>query len=267
MNQLIDARSVLTTAVLLAIFAAPPTVAADGPSQEAAVDTSSGGQTREVRAMWMHELSAIKRDMNRPWCRLEKSKDRVVNVHSLIHPRDRTPVDVAIRRTEALLDDLQTLRGAPDLSWADVALAKLREQSKARLSEEQQTRIFLETCAVRRRLALSNPLLSFEKVVFGRGVGYRGCIHITPWGTGGGHQNSLIRNSPKESDWPDLLRRTPEGESEPDGVARPGLFVLSGYKTATPRVEPLFMDAVIENGRHRGKKLVTFPGECHSPST
>ncbi len=50
-----------------------------------------------------------------------------------------------------------------------------------------------------------------------------------------------------------VLHRTPEGESEPDGVARPGLFVLSGYKTAAPRLEPLLTDGVIENGRHRGE--------------
>ena len=263
MNRRLDARSVLATAVLLGMLAAWPAVAADGASQEAAIDISSEKQAPEIRAVWLQELSAIKRDMKRPCCRLEQSRHRVVNSHSLIHPTDKTPVDVAIRRTEALLEDLRTLAGAPDLSWADTALAKLHEQSKAPLSEEQQTRIFLDTCAVRRRLALSNPLLSFEQIVFSRGVGYKGCIHIAPWGVGGTYENGLIRNSPKESDWPDLSHRAPEGESQPDGVARPGLFALSGYKTSAPRAQPLLMDAVIENGRHRGEKLVNFPGEYH----
>ncbi len=263
MDRMIDARSGLATVVLLGTLAALPAVAADGSSQEAAIDVSSEQQAQEVRDLWLYELSLIKRDMQRPCCQLEQSQDRVVNIHSLIHPTDKTPTDVILRRTEALLGDLRTLDGAADLSWADTALAKLREQSKAPLSEEQQTQLFLDICALRRRLALSNPLLSFEQIVFSRGVGYRGCIHIAPWGNGGSLENSLIRNSPKESDWPALLHRTPEGESEPDGVARPGLFVLGGYKTEAPHVEPLLTDAVIENGRHRGKRLVNFPGEYH----
>jgi len=238
-------------------------VSAGGAGGERVMDERFAPPTPQVRQMWMQELAAIKRDMDRPSCRLEESRDIVVNIHSLIHPTDMTPVDVVIRRTEVLLRDLQAMDGAPDLSWAGTALAELHDQAKATLSEADQTRIFLDTCAIRRRLALSNPLLEFDEIIFSRGSGWSGLLHVAPWGVGGSHVNSLIRNSPQESDWPEIISRVPEGESEPDETARPGLFVLSGYKTAEPRIEPLFMDAVLENGRYRGQPLVNFPGEYH----
>lgn len=252
-------RQFIARSCLLVAFAA----SARGAGGESVLDEKFAPPTPQVRQMWMQELAAIKRDMDRPSCLLEESRDIVVNIYSLIHPTDKTPVDVVIRRTEALLRDLQTMAGAPDLAWADTALAKLREQAKTALSEADQTRIYLDTCAVRRRLSLSNPLLEFDEIIFSRGVGWRGLLHVTPWGTGGSNENRLIRNSWEESDWPEIYGRVPEGESQPDDTARPGLFVLSGYKTSEPRIEPLFMDAVLENGRHRGKKVVNFPGEYH----
>ncbi len=259
MDRQVYTRAVWAAVVLLGTTS-PHAGAADGASQDRVVDTTPAP---EVRAMWMHELAAVKRDMQRPCCRLEESRHIVVDAHSLIHPADKTPVDVVLRRTGALLENLRTLHGTPDLAWAGAALAELRERSNVADSEAQQTQLFLEVCAVRRRLALSNPLLSFEQIIFSRGTGYQGCIHIAPWGVGGGYENGLIRNSPKTSDWPALAHRAPEGESDPDEVARPGLFALSGYKTAAPSVAPLLTDAVIENGRHQGKRLVNFPGEYH----
>ena len=49
MHWLIDARSAWPAAAWLGMLMALPAVAANGPSHEATVDTSSDGQAREVR--------------------------------------------------------------------------------------------------------------------------------------------------------------------------------------------------------------------------
>ena len=99
---------------------------------KASVDPSGGRQVAEVRKIWTHELAAIKRDMQRPYCRLEQSRHRVVNAHSLIHRTDKTPVDVVIRRTRALLEDLRTLAGAPDFSSTALASSSSRRNRSFR---------------------------------------------------------------------------------------------------------------------------------------
>ena len=94
MNRPIDTRSVLVAVALLGMLAA------DGSAQSATIDIAGEQQAQDVRELWLYELSLIKRDMQRPCCRLEQSHDRVVNIHSLIHPADKTPVDVAFLSRE-----------------------------------------------------------------------------------------------------------------------------------------------------------------------
>lgn len=78
---------------------------------------------------------------------------------ALIHPTDNDPTAVVVRRTRALLDYLKVLPGAPDLT----ALENEFNQAKSSAAGVDG---YQRLCAIRRKIALSNPLLDFDKLVF-----------------------------------------------------------------------------------------------------
>ncbi|MCL1921370.1 MAG: hypothetical protein FWG50_09900 [Kiritimatiellaeota bacterium] len=88
--------------------------------------------------------------------RIPKSKFAVPqhthNAASLFLPEDKDPADVVIRRTRALCDALKS----PLKAELDALVAKGGD----RLA------LYLAVCDLRRRVAFSNPLLDFDKVVF-----------------------------------------------------------------------------------------------------
>lgn len=86
-------------------------------------------------------------------------KEHVFDEHALILETDADPLAVVIRRTEALLNHLSMIPGAPDLS----ALRTEFEQKKQSAAGKQG---YHEICDIRRRIALTNPLLNFEDIVF-----------------------------------------------------------------------------------------------------
>jgi len=84
---------------------------------------------------------------------------------ALVEDGDRDPADVVLRRTAALLADL-----APRVELGDLGteLAALRERGKAITPADAAARyaLYLEACALRRRIAFRNPLLDFDRLVF-----------------------------------------------------------------------------------------------------
>lgn len=83
--------------------------------------------------------------------------------HAKTWPNDSGPVDVVIRRTEALLAELKAMPTAPSMSDLESQLAALKAQAPGRRSD---TALFKQVCAVRRHVALRNPLLDFDSLVF-----------------------------------------------------------------------------------------------------
>ncbi len=92
--------------------------------------------------------------------------EEVFRKEALILGTDKTPVDVAQRRTEALLQHISALDGAPDLAKEAVELEGLRGESSAVLSPDQQIALFEKITALRRRIAFKNPLLDFDSIIF-----------------------------------------------------------------------------------------------------
>ena len=87
---------------------------------------------------------------------------------ALIRPEDRDPADIALRQTEALLKDLQGMKGVRELTAERQALAALRRQSERTDVSDTVARqeLHLRCCEVRRRIAFANPLLDFDKILF-----------------------------------------------------------------------------------------------------
>ena len=87
---------------------------------------------------------------------------------ALIHPCDRDPLDIVLRRTNALITHLYSISPTQNLSDLKAKLRLIRtiadpiEPTKT----ESRKKLFHETCLLRRKIAFSNPLLSFDRIIF-----------------------------------------------------------------------------------------------------
>jgi hypothetical protein len=150
---------------------------------------------------------------------------------ALILPSDRDPADIVLRRTEALLKDLQGMKGVRDLTPERMELSELRRQVEQVTAGDTALRraLHVKCCEVRRRIAFANPLLDFDKILF-----------IT-------HKKN---------------RRTELAGDHMAGqyygihaTKGEGLFVLENAFGAKPAAKNLLAGKVCGNGRFAGAKL------------
>ncbi|MHC4541157.1 MAG: hypothetical protein ACYS74_15470, partial [Planctomycetota bacterium] len=99
---------------------------------------------------------------------------KILDRHALIWSGDTNPVDVALRRTQALLEHVMTLKDAPDLSYLQ---KKLDEISKKRIhsrlakvsrdiTQNDTKDLYMAVRKIGRQVALNNPLLDFDDILF-----------------------------------------------------------------------------------------------------
>ena len=138
---------------------------------------------------------------------------------------DRDPLDVLLRRTEALLADLRQ-KGAQDLAASATELAALKAEAEKVDPKEAAARraLFDRVLPVRRRIAFANPLLDFKDLVF---VKRHRAIYE--------HMCDQFYGI----------------------AARPGggLFVLRDAFGPNPQARDLLANAAVENGRLKGQRL------------
>ena len=150
---------------------------------------------------------------------------------SLIRQEDRDPVDIMLRQTEALLKDLQGMKGARDLTAEGRAVAGLRQQSAQTAVGDEAARkaLYLRCCETRRQIAFANPLLDFDKILF-----------ITHKKNGRGELAG------------DHMAGQYYGIHATKGE---GLFVLENAFGGRPVARNLLSGAFCQNGRFAGAKL------------
>jgi hypothetical protein len=156
--------------------------------------------------------------------------EQVYHPAALIHDSDRDPTDVVLRRTAALLKDLQQKPDAPDLGNIATALQRLQQAGRrvALSNKAARFELFVKACALRRRTAFSNPLLDFNRIVFAK------------------HHRSIYNHM---CDQYYGITAMPGG----------GLYVLSDPFGPTPRIHDILKDAVVQNGRLKGQQLKGGP--------
>lgn len=147
---------------------------------------------------------------------------------STILPSDHDPLDVVFRRTQALLDNISTLENAPDLSIHTVALEQLRKKSVS-VSKGQRKELYYSVCKLRRKIALTNPLLNFNDIIFAK-------REINPWPEKQGNH---------------MCDQYFGFHAKPGG----GIFVLKDIFSDSPELTSLTADALCKDGRFKGKKL------------
>ena len=84
---------------------------------------------------------------------------------ALIDEADKTPADVLIRRTRALVKHLKAMKNAPNIT-AEVAAfeAAVRKCDPSDAKNAKET--FNTLAALRRKIVLKNPLLNFSDIIF-----------------------------------------------------------------------------------------------------
>ncbi len=180
---------------------------------------------------WHRQYVALNHDLARRDF-FEGIQEQAFRSEALIFDADRDPADVVLRRTFALLEDLE--QSNPAISF-DEYFNAWQHLDAARLTIEVDNiavryHLYLEACRLRRQIAFSNPILDFDDVVFIKR--HRALYdHMVDQYAG--------------------IAATPGG----------GLFVLENAFGANPHIRDVLADAVVERGRLRGERL------CGGPST
>ncbi len=194
---------------------------ADPSSAAAASMVSIADPTTEAEMQY----EALRRDLrNRK--RFEAYAPQTFNMAASILSSDRDPADVVLRRTRALLDDIKGMSGAPDLSALGQELLSLAEAGSEIDPADAEARLdlFKNACALRRRIAFSNPLLDFDRILF------------------------IKRHRSKFNHMCDQYYAT---HAVPGG----GLFVLSDPFSDHPEGRDVLAGSVVQRGRLQGTKL------------
>ncbi|MHC4679377.1 MAG: HzsA-related protein [Planctomycetota bacterium] len=149
---------------------------------------------------------------------------------AMILEADRDPLDVILRRSEALLADIVRMPEVPKLEKMAAELSALRGQAdKVDVKNAAERRAIFETvCHLRRRIAFTNPLLDFNEILI------------------------IKRLLPAYNHMCDQyygLAQRPGG----------GLYILSDPFGAKPQIRNLLDKSVVANGRLKGQKLSGGP--------
>ncbi len=101
--------------------------------------------------------------------------------HALVREDDADALAVVLRRTEALLNYLKVMPGAPDLSAQEQEFNSLKTQSAGVDPSDKPARkeLYHQVCTVRRTIAFANPLLDgIEKLLYVAYSPYGGGWHM-----------------------------------------------------------------------------------------
>ena len=160
---------------------------------------------------------------------------------SLILDADRDPLDIVLRRTQALLKDIQIRARTPKLARERQELTRLSAAAKTIDPNDKDARLekYHEACKLRRRIAAANPLLGFDRILFVKRP-------FLPFNEGRGDHMVWQRYGRNAC---------------PDGIAG-GLYICDNVFTK-PVVRNLLEKSKSVNGTYKGKPLP--PGGFHSP--
>ena len=206
------------------------------------------GYPEYVVEHWKRDFAALEKEIEEKARLYRRGEDpyenqRILDRHFCILPGDRTPLDVEFRRTRALMNLLEKKHGVRSLARLRRKLSRLDRNFKdgvAASGPPSRAEVISRYCtvaALRRSVAMSNPLLDFHALFFvGRGNYYGD----DPTGQ---HQLS----------GPIAFCNRVGG----------GLYIVKHFKTNAVVVDVL-RHSVVEKGSYQGWKL-SGKGSFYSP--
>ncbi|NQV36142.1 MAG: PD40 domain-containing protein [Phycisphaeraceae bacterium] len=158
----------------------------------------------------------------------------VANPHSRIWTSDRTPLDVQLRRTEAVLERIGTM--VSHTSQVGKALREFEQQFQ-RLARTAATislahgedasgaekDLYIKLRKLSRKIVLSNPLLNFDDIIFNR------------WTSSYGHVQECWGST---------------------ALNEGGLYVTSGIRSGRPRLRNVLENSHFTNGQWKGQRIL-----------
>ena len=163
------------------------------------------------------------------------------NNHCLIWDSDRDPVDVVLRRTRALLEELSTSYSNSVFQGMYQKFSELeRKNPLIKIDSPERQMLFMELCELRRTIAMANPLLDFNDIIFvacGTGIGI---ATDSTLGVRGSHWQYMGFQS-----------MNVKGE---------GPIILSNWKMANPTVRHLLKSTQQEDLRFHSAFDVSYDG-------
>lgn len=212
----------VTLCVALSCFIGQAAEPIDTKLDRATLDRATlNDATLDYTAAWGREFALLQEQIaQRPNWNNELLTAQTFHRESLILETDETPLDVVLRRTAALLKDLQSMSGNLELAPKAAELDRLRKLHKPHMPLEEQRALFDKVTALRRKIALANPLLDFSEILFvmrNKGGGHMCDQYFGHKARGGG-----------------------------------GVYLLKNALSDSPRAEDLLADSPIQNGRLEG---------------
>lgn len=162
--------------------------------------------------------------------------EQVFHAASLPDPLDRDEADAVLRRVQALVDHLKKMPERPNLSAEEALLARLKAKAAQveAVDTDGRAKLLAEACGLRRKVAFSNPLLNFDKILFIK-------RHFCPNAeTTGNHMCDQYFGF--------------------NAIKGGGLFVLENPFGGHQVVRNVLEDSVCQNGRFKGRKLTADGG-------
>lgn len=215
---------------------------------QAAAPRVPAGTPKHVIEHWEDEFRELEKQINQAGDLYKRGRDpyenqRILDRDSCIFPSDRTPLDVEYRRTRALIDLLESKYHVRGLGNLTTRLSKLGQRIRGRrarpgaVSRTQAISDYFEVAALRREVAMCNPLLAFDTILFvGRGNYYGD---------------------------------DPTGQHQVTGPIAfcnrlgGGLYMVRNFQTDAEIIDVL-ESSMVENGLYKGRKL-SGRGSFYSP--
>jgi len=217
------ATRIMTIAMATLLLASAGTLRA---GQDAASAAKSG---LDLPAEWKRQFDKLARELKARGAKQAKlAASQAYDPSATVLAADRDPLDIVLRRTAALLADLN-LAGRVQAGLADAGrqLVALRARAASIGPSHAGGRygVYEDLCLLRRRIALANPLLNFERLLLVRRHDAKGNFHMCDQYYGFN--------------------------------ARPGgsLVVLDGPFTDSPRASDPLAGKAVEAGRLAGRAL------------
>jgi len=158
---------------------------------------------------------------------------QVYDRNALTWNTDKTPLDVQIRRTEALIENLNSLPGAPDLAELTKKLNEIK-RTAADLPRDKAIDTYMALRKITRTAALSNPLLDFDDIVFvARGV------------------RNDVAKSKREYDGDHFCDQYYGHNGRPEG----NLYILRNFKSDNPELIDVVKGLTVPGGTNAGMEM------------
>ena len=157
---------------------------------------------------------------------------QILNHQATILDSDKTPLDVGIRRTAALLKKLKALRPVAPLRAVERKLAQVKAAGSKAGADEMA--LYLELRAAARKAVLANPLVNFNDILFvARGV-----------------RNDASRRK-SEYDGDHFCDQYYGHNGRPGG----GLFILKNCTSDAPRLVNVVKGLKVPSGTNKGMPM------------